>query len=197
MKRRGLHHPLTQDFILLKVGAIQKAQCTGEISVNMEHNARLRDSWGPQGLLQPHSEALEHSRNTQSCPLWDTREGHPTRVKTCVPIVKRAASQNMTSGMQNETVPRSGDAHGTVETGSGVATWASEGPQAAEQELMRSLTDLESCLSGINPAGPPTEQTGFRLLTVTQQGGWVQAGRDLTQSCERKEKRVKRKSHVH
>lgn len=188
MKRRGLHHPLTQDFILLRVGAIQKAQCPGEVSDNMEHNARLRDSWGPQGLLHPHSEALEHSRTTQSCLLWDAHEGHPTRVKTCIPIVKRAVSQNTTSGLQN--------AHGTVETGGGVTAGASEGPQAAERELMRSLTDLESCLSGINPAGPPTEQTGFRLLTATQQGGWVQAGWDLTQSCERKEKRAKRKSHV-
>ncbi|XP_073345288.1 F-box and WD repeat domain containing protein 10B [Pagrus major] len=81
IKKRGLHHPLTRDSIVLRVNAIQRAQCTDEVSINMERNARLRDSWGPR---------------TSQDPLWHTHDGQHRRAKTCVPILKRAVSQNVT-----------------------------------------------------------------------------------------------------
>lgn len=177
MKRRGLHHPLTHDSILLRVNAIQKAQCTDEVSINMECNARLRDSWGPraaQDPLRPDPEALEHCPRTQKYPPRDTREGHPRRVKTCVPILKRAVSQNTTNSMQNKTPPRSADTHRAIKRVSGFTASATEGPRAPECGLMRSLTNLErsmkssTSLPRISPAGPLRGPTGFRLLTVAQ-----------------------------
>ncbi|XP_018521799.2 LOW QUALITY PROTEIN: F-box and WD repeat domain containing protein 10B [Lates calcarifer] len=88
MKKRGLHHPLTRDSILLRVNAIQKAQCMDEVGINMECNARLRDSWGP------HTQALETNLQAQVHPL---RHTHHRRAKTCVPVLKTAASQHMTN----------------------------------------------------------------------------------------------------
>ncbi|XP_028264592.1 CMT1A duplicated region transcript 1 protein [Parambassis ranga] len=52
MRKRGPHHPPTRDAILLRLNAIQKARCTDQASINMENNARLRDSWGPPDRLQ-------------------------------------------------------------------------------------------------------------------------------------------------
>uniref|UniRef100_A0A3Q0RM33 F-box and WD repeat domain containing 10 n=1 Tax=Amphilophus citrinellus TaxID=61819 RepID=A0A3Q0RM33_AMPCI len=84
IKKRGLHHPLTQDCIHLRVNAVQTAHRTEEASINMESNARLRDSWGPH-TERPH-------------------DGHPSRAKTCVPVVKRAVTQNMTKKPQGRDV---------------------------------------------------------------------------------------------
>ncbi|CAL8302794.1 unnamed protein product [Lota lota] len=58
VKKRGPHHRLTTDRILLKVNAIQQAHGGGgEAALNMEHNARLRDAWGspppPRSLTSP------------------------------------------------------------------------------------------------------------------------------------------------
>ncbi|XP_030611453.1 F-box/WD repeat-containing protein 10 isoform X2 [Archocentrus centrarchus] len=84
IKKRGLHHPLTQDCIHLRVNAVQTAHRTEEAIINMESNARLRDSWGPH-TERPH-------------------DGHPSRAKTCVPVVKRAVTQNMTKKPQGRDV---------------------------------------------------------------------------------------------
>ncbi|KAM8729516.1 F-box and WD repeat domain containing protein 10B [Acanthopagrus schlegelii] len=94
MKKRGLHHPLTRDSIALKVNAIQRAQRTDEVSINMEHNARLRDSWGPH---------TPQERLMQISPLWHTHDGQHRRAQTCAPILKRCISQNVT--MQDRAQP--------------------------------------------------------------------------------------------
>lgn len=195
MKRRGLHHPLTRDSILLRVNTIQKVQCTDEVGVNMECNARLRDSWGPhtpQGPLQPDLQAL---KRTHRYPPWDTREGYTRRAKTSVPILKRAASQNTTN--TNRAQPHSADTHRAIKRVSGFTTSATEGPRAPECRLMRSLPNPESSiktstsLRRISPVGPSREQTGFRLLTVTQLEDFVRAKTDLIQSCEQKRDKKK------
>ncbi|XP_044035328.1 F-box/WD repeat-containing protein 10 [Siniperca chuatsi] len=227
MKRRGLHHPLTRDSILLRVNAIQKAQCTDEVSINMERNAKLRDSWGPHTSQDPlHSDlqALKQSQQTQICPLWHTHDVHPRRAKTCVPILKRAVSQNMTNTIQERDVPnvpdtttrhhpclfskkaqpRSADTHRAIKRVSGLTTWATEGPRAPACMLMRSLPNPEcsmktsTSLPRISPVGPFREQGGFRPEDC------VRTKRELMQSCEQKlskrdkkqEKTLRRKSHV-
>uniref|UniRef100_A0A671YGM8 F-box and WD repeat domain containing 10 n=1 Tax=Sparus aurata TaxID=8175 RepID=A0A671YGM8_SPAAU len=81
VKKRGLHHPLTRDSIVLRVNAIQRAQRTDEVSINMERNARLRDSWGPRKSQEP---------QTQISPLWHTHDGQHRRAQTCAPILKRS-----------------------------------------------------------------------------------------------------------
>uniref|UniRef100_A0A3Q4BYG8 Uncharacterized protein n=1 Tax=Mola mola TaxID=94237 RepID=A0A3Q4BYG8_MOLML len=103
IKRRGLHHPLTPDFMLLRLNAIQKAHSMDEVGINMERNARLRDSWGPgtaQGPLQfgPELQALKHSPRAHRYP-----EGQPTRAQTCIPILKKSYQPryNKYNGRQN------------------------------------------------------------------------------------------------
>ncbi|XP_074476805.1 F-box and WD repeat domain containing protein 10B [Sebastes fasciatus] len=151
VKMRGLHHPLTRDSILLKINAIQKAQCIDdEVTINMESNARLRDSWGPQTF----QDDPKQSPQTQTC---HTPGGHPKRPMTCVPILKRALSQNMTQ-------PRSADTHRATKRVSGFTTSATEGPPAPE--YTRSLPNLErsmktsTSLPRISPVGPLREQGG-------------------------------------
>ncbi|XP_063338367.1 F-box/WD repeat-containing protein 10 [Pelmatolapia mariae] len=83
IKKRGLHHPLTRDGIHLRVNTILRSQCTEEVSINMESNARLRDLWGPHT-----AKASLHSSPKQSvhmCSLQKMHDGHPSRAKTCVP----------------------------------------------------------------------------------------------------------------
>ncbi|KAK9530107.1 hypothetical protein VZT92_011636 [Zoarces viviparus] len=99
MKRRGLHRPPTCDSILLRVNAMQKARCTDEAGVNMERNARLRDSWGPRSSQDP-----------LPTRTWITRDVHPTRAKTCVSNVKRDAGQNMTNAIKGRDVRTAPDA---------------------------------------------------------------------------------------
>nr|XP_046232611.1 F-box/WD repeat-containing protein 10 [Scatophagus argus] len=145
MMRRGLHHPLTRDSLLLRVNAVQRAQRTDEVSVNMECNARLRDSWGPHTSQDP-----LHSRpqaQKQTHPLWSTCEGQPRRAKTCVPVLKRAVSQIMTNVAQDRARRRaqlhSADTHRAIKTVSGLTAGATEGPRAPECRLMKSLPNPE------------------------------------------------------
>ncbi|XP_073415734.1 F-box and WD repeat domain containing protein 10B isoform X2 [Dendrobates tinctorius] len=54
MKHRGPHTPMSPNQILLKVSTIQNLQKMNMISLNMEHNCRIRDAWGitPSGNEQ-------------------------------------------------------------------------------------------------------------------------------------------------
>lgn len=89
IKRRGLHHPLTPEFMLLRLNTMQKAQSMDEVGINMERNARLRDSWGPsldQDPLQLGSELRTLKLSTQA-------RRHPEaqkRAQTCIPILKKS-----------------------------------------------------------------------------------------------------------
>ncbi|XP_033468096.2 F-box and WD repeat domain containing protein 10B [Epinephelus lanceolatus] len=196
IKKRGLHHPRTRDSILLRVNAIQKAQCMDEVSINMEVNARLRDSWGPHTSQDPLQCHLKH-------------DVHPRRAETCVPILKRAVSQNTSNTVQRRDVstapvttlrrhacsfsktapPHSTDTRRAIKRMSGFTTGATEGPRAPA--CVRSLPNPErsmkrsTSLPRIGPVGPIREQGGLRLLTVTQLED-NRAKMDLMQNCEQK-----------
>ncbi|XP_026207544.1 CMT1A duplicated region transcript 1 protein [Anabas testudineus] len=109
IKKRGLHHPLTRDSILLRVNAIQRARCTDEVSINMEWNARLRDSWGPHTLQEPlHADLQPLKHKLHICPLWHSHDDHPRRAKSCVPTVK-TVSQNITNTLGKRPVTTAPD----------------------------------------------------------------------------------------
>ncbi|XP_028422735.1 F-box/WD repeat-containing protein 10 [Perca flavescens] len=202
IKRRGLHHPLTRDSILLRVNAIQKAQCTDEVSINMEWNARLRDSWGPHTSQDPLHCDLKQSLQSQT---WHTHDVHPRRAKTCLPILKRAVSHKMANTIKGSNVstapdcsfskkeqPHSADTHRAIKRESGFTTSATDGPQAPECMVMISLPNPEHSMktssrwpriSPVSVKGPFREQGGFRLLTVNQlEDCW--AKKDLMHNCE-------------
>ncbi|KAF0025705.1 hypothetical protein F2P81_022586 [Scophthalmus maximus] len=101
MTKRGLHHPMTRESIHLKVSDIQRAQRKDEVSVNMDCNARLRDSWGPHTPRDrpPHSDTRAQKKippRAQTGPPQRVHYGQPRRPKTCSSILKRGASQNAT-----------------------------------------------------------------------------------------------------
>lgn len=184
MKRRGPHHPLTCDAILLRVNAINKAQCTDEASVNMQRNAQLRDSWGPRrppDPLQPDLQALQKSTRTHRYPPWEG-EARSRRVKTCVPVLKRTVRQSLMNRAQSRSI-------GTcraIRTASGFTTSATEG----KSRLMRSPPNIEASIKASTtlcrsrPVGPSGEKTEFRLLTVTQLEDCVRAR--SKQSCHQR-----------
>ncbi|KAG7227684.1 hypothetical protein INR49_029445 [Caranx melampygus] len=183
IKKRGPHHPPTRNSILLRVGAIQRAQGVDEVSVNMECNARLRDSWGPhtpQDPLRSDTQALKKSLHTQICP---PQHAHHRRAKTCVPILKRGASQSVTHNtdattapdttrrhrnciFSRETQPRTANTRRMIKTAG-----TKERPPAPESMLTRSLPNLKydiktgASLPKLNSFGP------------AQRAGLTQAGR--------------------
>ncbi|XP_034415228.1 F-box/WD repeat-containing protein 10 [Cyclopterus lumpus] len=127
-KRRGLHRPLTRDAILLRVNAVQKAQCMDEAAVNMECNAGLRDSWGPRSARDP------LQRRNRQARTWSAHDVHPPRAETCVPILKRAGGQNVT---------RMCTAPGAVKTGISLPRISLVGPLRVGGGL--TVTQLEDC----------------------------------------------------
>ncbi|XP_041830667.1 F-box/WD repeat-containing protein 10 isoform X2 [Melanotaenia boesemani] len=105
IKKRGPHHPLTRDSILLRVGTIQRVKCMDEVSINMEHNASLRDSWGPPTPL----DLLRSDAEKQILQLYPLQPTHKRRPKTCIPVLKQAAGQNMKSTSQAKEVSSAPD----------------------------------------------------------------------------------------
>ncbi|KAJ7984856.1 hypothetical protein DPEC_G00359110 [Dallia pectoralis] len=54
VKKRGPHHNVTPDRILLSVNSIQRTMANDQAGLNMEFNARVRDAWGsPPPLFAP------------------------------------------------------------------------------------------------------------------------------------------------
>ncbi|KAK2884556.1 hypothetical protein Q8A73_021030 [Channa argus] len=105
IKKRGPHHPLTRDSILLRVSAIQRARRMDEVSINMEFNARLRDSWGPQTPHDPLLSDLRSLKQTlQTWQQWHTHNNQPSRAKTCIPILKTDTTHNMRNAPKKRDV---------------------------------------------------------------------------------------------
>ncbi|KAM3591493.1 uncharacterized protein V6R79_002674 [Siganus canaliculatus] len=158
IKRRGLHHPLTRDAILLRINTIQKAQHTDEVSVNMERNARLRDSWGP---------------HTSQDPVLEQKPSESRRPKTCVPILRGAVGQNVTT-----TAQRRAQLHSA---GAGMASRLSGFTYYPECRVRSG-----SSMPRISPAGPFRVQAEFQQVTGAQLEDCRGAKRDVIQTCEQK-----------
>ncbi|XP_069016322.1 F-box and WD repeat domain containing protein 10B [Embiotoca jacksoni] len=178
MKKRGPHHPLTRDSILLKVNAIQKARCMDEASINMEINARLRDSWGPRP---------PQDLQTQLSPQQLRHDARPGRAQTCVPILKRAVGQNRTS---RGSVSTASDARRPITRLSGFMKGTTASPRAHQFALQGPQPNPERCvktgpgLPSINPSEAFRQQGGLRMLPATQIKDAVDAEGELTLSSE-------------
>ncbi|XP_023127066.2 F-box/WD repeat-containing protein 10 isoform X2 [Amphiprion ocellaris] len=166
MMKRGPHHPLTRDYILLKVNALQKAQCMDEVSINMERNARLRDSWGPQTTQDPLKERLPQHRD----------DVLHRKVKTCIPTMKQTISQNMTGRNvstapattrkhQPPIQPHSVNTHRPIKTVDGLIRSATVAPQTPDCMRSRSNPKTGSSLPWINPFN---ERGGLRVEDSVQ-----------------------------
>ncbi|XP_062298242.1 F-box and WD repeat domain containing protein 10B [Scomber scombrus] len=201
IKKKGLHHPLTRDSILLRVNAIQRSRCTDEVSINMECNDKLRDSWGPHSPQDPlHSDlhnpkprsALKQTMQTLLCPLQHTHNSPHRRAKTCVPQLKRTANQNMTNtiaGRDVSTAPDITMRHRTCLCPKKLQKAnkrvdATEVPQSPERICMRPLLNQECCtktstgLPRISSVDPMRERLSNPLS--------VRGKKELMQSSEHK-----------
>lgn len=52
VRKRGPHHPVTPELILLRAGNSQQGRYSDPARSNMELNARVRDAWGPDTCRQ-------------------------------------------------------------------------------------------------------------------------------------------------
>ncbi|XP_029934212.1 CMT1A duplicated region transcript 1 protein [Myripristis murdjan] len=115
MKKRGLHHPLMTEHILLKVNTIQKARCSDEAGMNMECNARLRDAWGsppPQEPSpSPHLDVHPNLRSSQSLKRSSQAQKHlpchrivTSTTKTYTPILNRSFDKNMRNNLNSRDI---------------------------------------------------------------------------------------------
>ncbi|XP_034564715.1 CMT1A duplicated region transcript 1 protein [Notolabrus celidotus] len=168
IKKRGLHHPLTRDSILLRVSAMQRARFKDEVSINMECNARLRDSWGP------------HTSDTQINPTKPTQDADHRRPKTCVPVLRPAVSPSMKNTMRGRAQCHSAD---TCRPNRRVSGFIAERPRAL---VTRSLPNPErsvktsTSLPRISPVSPVRERGGFRLITESQMEKCEHSKREVT-----------------
>lgn len=203
IKKRGLHHPLTRDSILLRVSAIQRAQCVDEVSTNMEHNARLRDSWGSH---TPHADLQSLKQSLHICPLWRSHVDHRRRAKTCVPLSKTAASQTVTNTLRERHVttapdtsrrhhpclcsakaqPQNVAAHTAVTRIGTFSTGAKERPRAPKIMLTRTLPYSEYCI-----------KTSTSLPRINTFGPIQRAGGDTGWSQKRSWKKVSKPRGTH
>ncbi|XP_077056463.1 F-box and WD repeat domain containing protein 10B isoform X3 [Siphateles boraxobius] len=53
VRKRGPHHPVTPDLVLLRASSSQQSLCSDKARSNMELNARVRDAWGPDSSREP------------------------------------------------------------------------------------------------------------------------------------------------
>ncbi|KAK9965847.1 hypothetical protein ABG768_004913 [Culter alburnus] len=53
VRKRGPHHSMTPDLILLRAGSCQQSWYSDLARSNMELNARVRDAWGPDSSKEP------------------------------------------------------------------------------------------------------------------------------------------------
>ncbi|XP_026171887.1 LOW QUALITY PROTEIN: F-box/WD repeat-containing protein 10 [Mastacembelus armatus] len=201
MKKRGLHHPLTRDSIFLRISAIQRAQCMDEVSINMEYNARLRDSWDPhtQEPLYSDLQSSKQSLQTQRCSLCHTKDGLPRRAKTCVPVLKSTTSQSINTlkdrdittapdttrkhhpcFLSNKAQPHSAHTH-LANKRCGVLTTC-----AKDRANPESCMKTRSSLPRINPCEPIRRAGRIQTAHSDPAERNVQVRRELLQSCERK-----------
>ncbi|XP_074518693.1 F-box and WD repeat domain containing protein 10B [Halichoeres trimaculatus] len=165
MKKRGLHHPLTRDSILLRVSAMQRVRCTDEVSINMECNARLRDSWGP---------------HTSDAPTKQTLSPDLRRPKTCIPTLKPAVSQSTTNTIQRRAQCHSADPH-TRRVGGFITNLRPE-PALMTRSLPNPEQSVKSSTSlpRISSRSTVRERGGFRLITVSRDESCVCSKRKHT-----------------
>lgn len=115
MKKRGLHHPLMTEHIVLKVNTIQKARCSDEAGINMECNARLRDAWGsppPQDPSpSPHLDVHPNLRSSQALKRSSQAQKHlpchrivTSTTKTYTPILNRSFDKNMRNNLNSRDI---------------------------------------------------------------------------------------------
>lgn len=61
IRKRGPHHPMTLDMILLRATSSKYGQCDDLARSNMELNARVRDAWGPDSSRETQSSKIHTS----------------------------------------------------------------------------------------------------------------------------------------
>ncbi|XP_076007887.1 F-box and WD repeat domain containing protein 10B [Genypterus blacodes] len=154
VRKRGTHHPLTRDSILLRVSALQHSLCRDETSVNMERNAALRDCWSahpPPGPSQSDHSALgSHPRSPKSPKRTLQTPKCSLRAQTCVPVLRRTGGENMRSTFNvrdaatapdTATQPHRCASHAADTQRTVRRTGAKEGPRPPESILKRPTHD--------------------------------------------------------
>ncbi|KAK2876194.1 hypothetical protein Q8A67_020290 [Cirrhinus molitorella] len=123
VRKRGPHHPMTQDLILLRTSSAQQGQYSDLARSNMELNARVRDAWGPDSSKEPsfqttikktseihtpfttHSADIKPQSSSQSRQTYFTPHSLPKQSQRLFKVVRSGTNK---IGPLNTTSPEDG-----------------------------------------------------------------------------------------
>lgn len=125
VRKRGPHHPVTPDLILLRAGSYQQSCYSDLARSNMELNARVRDAWGPDSSKEPsfqtstkkiseihapfttHSVDLNPQSSLQSRQTCLTPHSPPKQSQRSLKVIRSGTNK---IGLLNMTSPKDGKA---------------------------------------------------------------------------------------
>lgn len=125
VRKRGPHHPMTPDLILLRAGSCQQSWHSDRARSNMELNARVRDAWGPDSAKEPsfqtttkkpseihaqfttHSADLNPQSSLQSRQTCLTPHSPPKQSQRSLKVIRSGTNK---IGLLNTTSPEDGKA---------------------------------------------------------------------------------------
>lgn len=204
VRKRGPHHPMTPDLILLRAGSCQQSCYSDLARSNMELNARVRDAWGPDSSKEPsfqtttkkiseihapfttHSDDLNRQSSLQLRQTCLTPHSPPKQSQRSLKVIRSGTNK---IGSLNTTSPKDGKA-----------------PQCMRRTSMPThchedfeMTNMSS--SYHVPLDPFRDRGAFQLRTDTQLEAFIQECTRQQQSHKHgrgdQSKTVWKRSHCH
>nr|XP_033816684.1 CMT1A duplicated region transcript 1 protein [Geotrypetes seraphini] len=197
MKKRGPLGSMSPDRILLTISTLHHSQKSNILSSNMEHNANIRDAWGPQASIQEQKKdvpkAPEHQKLDPLTHLKQLRAaGRNEGLKQIsTPFEVKKLGLNMKCSLQGPEVPssipapcivraksccryRGQEARNEQKKTASVAPTRAEMTESAQEVGMVMGRPMKApSLKTKKPevfakANPYRDKSGFQLMTVKQ-----------------------------
>ncbi|XP_016427660.1 CMT1A duplicated region transcript 1 protein [Sinocyclocheilus rhinocerous] len=179
VRKRGPHHPMTQDLILLRTSSAQQGRYSDLARSNMELNARVRDAWGPDSSKEPSFQTTTKK----------TSEIHTPFTTHSVDLSPQSSSQSRQTCFTPHSLPKQSQRSFKVvrprtnQTGP-LNTTSSEDGKTPQRLFMRRTSMPTHCNEDFEmtnksssyhvPLNPFREHGDFQLRTDTQLEAYIQ-----------------------
>lgn len=207
VRKRGPHHPMTPDLILLRAGSCQQSWHSDLARSNMELNARVRDAWGPDSSKEPSFQTitkrtseihapfatpsvdLNPQRSLQSRQTCFTSHSPPIKSQRSFKVIRSGTNK---FGPLNTTSPEDGKAPQRF-----MFMKRTSMPTHCHEDFeMTNMSGLYHIL-----LDPFRDNGAFQLRTDTQLEAFIQEGTRQQQSHKHgrgdQSKSVWKRSHCH
>ncbi|XP_019901871.2 F-box/WD repeat-containing protein 10 isoform X2 [Esox lucius] len=202
VKKRGPHHNITTDRVLLSVSSTQRAKARDQAGVNMELNAQLRDDWGSPPSLTPPDQGKDPEPQTSPQPpvpkqsplsTFQKAPSAPSHrafqysmTKTYTPLLTRALDlkprREVRSSVPSPVVVRPQTSLGVPESAVSKVGAFTTSAQSDVKEPQRMFPGrrvdfvMPNKTIGLHNSPDPFRLFGaFRLLTDTQLQGYIRS----------------------